>query len=192
MTVFDPERVVAFPSLSLASGAVKGWDRRNAYTFALLESVARHYGFDIDTPFEELPEASAAGAAARLGRRDSSSSTRPKARGGKRRSVKRWHPFEGIIPNFERRFRETDSAAVREDLARYQAAKPCPDCDGTRLRREARHVFLASDAGTRAAADLRGRALHAGARPGLLRARCSSSAPRPRSPTRWCARSARG
>ena len=133
VTVFDAERVVAFPSLSLAAGAVKGWDRRNAYTHSLLESVARHYGFDIETPFEQLPRAGAAGAAARLGRaKTSSSSTRPKARKGKARTrqVKRCHPFEGILPNFERRFRETDSAAVREELARYQAAKPCPDCGG--------------------------------------------------------------
>ena len=145
-TVFDPDRVVAFPSLSLASGAVKGWDRRNAYTFSLLESVARHYAFDIDTAFEELP------ASAQKVLLHGSGSTdiefvytaESEARGGrgKPRVVKRSHPFEGILPNLARRFRETDSAAVREDLMRYQSAKPCPDCDGTRLRREARHVFL--------------------------------------------------
>ena len=142
-TVFDPERVVAFPSLSLAGGAVKGWDRRNAYTHSMLESVARHYGFDIETPFEALPPTGAAGAAVRLGRGRDRVRLRGRDRAkGKPRTVKRSHPFEGIIPNFERRFRETDSAAVREDLARYQAAKPCADCGGTRLRREARHVFL--------------------------------------------------
>ncbi|MFO1328735.1 MAG: excinuclease ABC subunit UvrA [Rubrivivax sp.] len=142
VTAFDPERVVAFPSLSLGSGAVKGWDRRNAYTFSLLQSVAAHYGFDIDAPFEELP------AAARQvllhGSGDEAIEFVYKAEGanGRARSVRRRHPFEGIIPNFERRWRETDSAAVREDLARYQAARPCPACQGARLRREARHVRL--------------------------------------------------
>jgi excinuclease ABC subunit A len=146
VTVFDPERVVAFPEISLASGAVKGWDRRNAYTHSMLEAVAKHYGFSTETPFDQLPasarqvllhgsgsdeiefiyQAEGAGAAGKA---------RP-------RSVKRRHPFEGILPNFERRFRETDSAAVREDLARYQSVKPCATCQGARLRLEARHVFL--------------------------------------------------
>jgi excinuclease ABC subunit A len=139
---FDPHRVVAFPELSLASGAVKGWDRRNAYTFSMLESVARHKGFDIELPFEQLP------AAARdLLLHGSGTEEIPfvyKAEGpqGRMRSVKRSHPFEGILPNLRRRYRETDSAAVREDLARYRVARPCPECDGARLRREARHVFL--------------------------------------------------
>ncbi len=142
VTVFDPERVVAFPSLSLASGAVKGWDRRNAYTFSLLESVARHYEFDIDTPFEELPQKAQQVLLYGSGSEDVEFVYQAEGSKGKARVVKRWHPFEGILPNFERRFRETDSAAVREDLVRYQSAKPCPDCEGTRLRREARHVFL--------------------------------------------------
>ncbi len=145
VTVFDAQRVVAFPSLSLASGAVKGWDRRNAYTFSMLESVARHCGFDIDTPFEALPEK--ARQVLLHGSGDEAIAFVYEAQGGsgarsRARSVKRSHPFEGILPNLERRYRETDSAAVREDLARYQAAKPCPDCGGSRLRREARHVFL--------------------------------------------------
>ncbi|WP_240668268.1 MULTISPECIES: excinuclease ABC subunit UvrA [Piscinibacter] len=147
VTVFDPERVVAFPSLSLASGAVKGWDRRNGYTFSLLESVARHYGFDIDAPFEELPKTAQKVLLYGSGTEDVEFVYQAEGTRGKARVVKRWHPFEGIIPNFERRFRETDSAAVREDLARYQAARPCPDCEGSRLRREARHVFLV-DAGS--------------------------------------------
>ena len=141
-TVFDPERVVAFPSLSLASGAVKGWDRRNAYTFSLLESVARHYKFDIDKPFEELPEAAQNVLLHGSGSEDIEFVYEAEGARGKTRSVKRSHPFEGILPNLERRFRETDSAAVREDLLRYQSAKPCPDCGGSRLRREARFVFL--------------------------------------------------
>ncbi len=147
VTVFDPERVVAFPSLSLASGAVKGWDRRNGYTFSLLESVARHYGFDVDLPFEELPKTAQKVLLYGSGSEDVEFVYQAEGARGKARVVKRWHPFEGIIPNFERRFRETDSAAVREDLARYQAARPCPDCEGSRLRREARNVFLV-DAGS--------------------------------------------
>jgi excinuclease ABC subunit A len=140
--VFDPERVVAFPTLSLGSGAVKGWDRRNAYTYSMLESVAKHYGFDLEQPFEELP-----GDARRVlleGSGDEPIAFVYEAEGakGRQRRVTRKHPFEGILPNLERRFRETDSAAVREDLMRYQSAKPCPDCHGTRLRSEARHVFL--------------------------------------------------
>jgi excinuclease ABC subunit A len=142
VTVFDPERVVAFPSLSLASGAVKGWDRRNAYTFSMLESVARHYGFDLDTPFEDLPEAARQVILYGSGEETIEFVYEAEGSGGRRRSVKRSHPFEGILPNFERRYRETDSAAVREELARYQSKQPCPDCHGTRLRREARHVRL--------------------------------------------------
>ncbi len=142
-TVFDADRVVAFPSLSLASGAVKGWDRRNGYTFPLLESVARHYAFDIDAAFEELPEAARKVLLHGSGSDNIGFVYEAESASGKTRSVKRSHPFEGILPNLERRFRETDSPAVREDLMRYQSVKPCPECEGSRLRREARHVFLA-------------------------------------------------
>ncbi len=142
VTVFDPERVVAFPSLSLASGAVKGWDRRNAYTHSMLESVAKHYGFDTETPFEQLAPEHQQVLLHGSGATEIAFVYQAEGAAGRKRSVKRWHPFEGVIPNFERRWRETDSAAVREDLARYQAAKPCPECRGTRLKREARHVFL--------------------------------------------------
>ncbi|WP_088280155.1 excinuclease ABC subunit UvrA [Ideonella sp. A 288] len=144
-TVFDPERVVAFPSLSLASGAVKGWDRRNAYTFSMLESVARHYGFDIDVAFEALPKKAQKALLYGSGDEDIEFVYQAEGAKGRARVVKRSHPFEGILPNFERRYRETDSAAVREDLARYQAAKPCAHCGGARLRREARNVFLIGD-----------------------------------------------
>jgi excinuclease ABC subunit A len=144
VTVFDPERVVAFPQLSLAAGAVKGWDRRNAYSLSMLESVARHVGFDVESPFEKLPER--AKQVLLHGSGDeaiefvyAAESAGPR---GRARSVKRQHPFEGILSNLARRFRETDSAAVREDLLRYQAVRPCPACEGSRLRREARHVFL--------------------------------------------------
>ena len=141
-TVFDAERVVAFPSLSLASGAVKGWDRRNAYTFSTLESVAAHYGFDIDLPFEELPETARSTLLHGSGSDEIEFTYTAEGARGKHREVKRRHPFEGILPNLARRFRETDSPAVREDLMRYQSVKPCPDCQGARLRVEARHVFV--------------------------------------------------
>ena len=145
-TVFDADRVVAFPTLSLASGAVKGWDRRNPYTFSMLESVARYFGFDIDAPFDSLPKTAQQVLLRGSGAEAIEFVYEAEGLSGRKRSVKRSHPFEGILPNLERRFRETDSAAVREELARYQAARPCPDCAGTRLRREARHVFLADAA----------------------------------------------
>ncbi len=146
-TLFDVDKVVAFPSLSLAAGAVKGWDKRNPYTFSTLESVAKHYQFDIDLPFEELPE-SAQTVLLRGSGLDEIEFVyeAPAAGRSKARSVKRSHPFEGILPNLERRFKETDSNAVREDLARYQSLKPCTDCAGSRLKREARHVYLVDSA----------------------------------------------
>ena len=142
VTVFDAERVVAFPSLSLAAGAVKGWDRRNAYTHSLLEAVAKHYAFDIETPFDALPARARQVLLFGSGGEEIEFVYQAEGAKGRARSVKRSHPFEGILPNFERRFRETDSAAVRDELVRYQAVKPCADCHGARLRREARHVFL--------------------------------------------------
>ncbi|HWP19180.1 MAG TPA: excinuclease ABC subunit UvrA [Burkholderiaceae bacterium] len=142
ITAFDAERVVAFPTLSVASGAIKGWDRRNAYTYSMLESVAKHYGFDLDVPFEELPEDAKRVLLYGSGSEEIEFVYQAEGAGGRKRTVKRSHPFEGVIPNFERRFRETDSVAVREELARYQSSVPCPECHGTRLRREARHVKL--------------------------------------------------
>jgi len=149
VTAFDPERVVAFPSLSLASGAVKGWDRRNGYTFSLLESVAKHYKFDIDTPYEKLPKKAQKALLYGSGEEEIAFVYEAEGANGKMRSVRRTHVFEGIIPNLERRYRETDSAAVREDLSRYQAPRPCPDCHGARLRSEARHVFLSGADGSK-------------------------------------------
>jgi len=142
ITAFDPERVVAFPSLSLASGAVKGWDRRNAYTHSMLQAVAHHLGVDIEQPFEQLPERARQVFLWGSGEEAIEFTYEAEGARGKPRSVKRSHPFEGILPNFERRMRETDSPAVREELARYQAARVCPACNGERLRREARNVFL--------------------------------------------------
>jgi excinuclease ABC subunit A len=143
-TLFDIDKVVAFPSLSLASGAVKGWDKRNPYTFSMLESVAKHYQFDIELPFEELPEQAQTVLLRGSGLDEIEFVYEAPAAGRSKaaRSVKRSHPFEGILPNLERRFKETDSNAVREDLARYQSLKPCNDCAGSRLKREARHVYL--------------------------------------------------
>jgi excinuclease ABC subunit A len=140
--VFDPERVVAFPSLSVASGAIKGWDRRNSYTFSMLESVAEHYGFDVETPFQDLPASARQTLLHGSGADEIGFVYEAEGANGKPRRVKRKHPFEGILPNLARRLRETDSPAVREDLIRYQSAKPCPECRGTRLRTEARNVFL--------------------------------------------------
>ncbi len=141
---FDPTRVVAFPSLSLASGAVKGWDRRNAYYFAMLESLAKHYSFDIDTAFEKLPGNVQQVVLHGSGEEEIRFSYVMDSGAGSGKKHSKKHPFEGVITNFERRYRETDSAAVREELARYRSLQPCPDCEGTRLRREARHVYLVS------------------------------------------------
>ena len=140
--VFDPARVVAFPTLSLASGAIKGWDRRNGYYFAMIESLAAHYKFDAEAAWESLPEAVQQVLLYGSGEEEIKFSYALESgeRAGKK--VVKKHPFEGIIRNFERRYRETDSAAVREELARYRAVQPCPDCGGSRLRREARHVFV--------------------------------------------------
>ena len=139
---FDPTRVVAFPSLSLASGAIKGWDRRNGYYFAMIESLAAHYRFDAEAPWESLGEEVQQVLLYGSGDEEVKFSYALESgeRAGKKISKK--HPFEGIVRNFERRYRETDSAAVREELARYRAVQPCPDCRGSRLRREARHVFV--------------------------------------------------
>ena len=139
---FDPARVVAFPSLSLASGAVKGWDRRNAYYFSMLESLAAHYQFDIDTAFDDLPEAVRHAVLHGSGAEEIRFSYIMESGSHAGKKVSKKHPFEGVITNFERRYRETDSTAVRDELARYRSVQSCPDCGGTRLRLEARHVYL--------------------------------------------------
>ncbi|EON14543.1 excinuclease ABC subunit UvrA [Pandoraea sp. SD6-2] len=136
MTFFDPKRVVAFPALSLASGAIKGWDRRNQFYFQMLQSLAAFYDFDVDTAFEDLPEDTQKIVLYGSGEQ-SIPFTYVNEKG---RTSVREHAFEGIIPNLERRYRETDSVAVREELAKYQNNRACPDCEGSRLRREARFV----------------------------------------------------
>jgi len=150
---FDPARVVAFPSLSLASGAIKGWDRRNAYYFAMLESLAAHYKFDIDDAFEALPEAVQQAVLYGSGEEDIKFAYAMDASAAGKKVSKK-HPFEGIIPNMQRRYRETDSSVVREDLARYRSTQPCPDCGGSRLRLEARHVKIGESDQARAIFEL--------------------------------------
>jgi excinuclease ABC subunit A len=145
MEFFDPARVVGFPSLSLASGAIKGWDRRNGYYFSLIESLAKHYKFDVDTPFEELAPAVQQAILKGSGEEEIKFSYVMESGSSAGRKVTRKHPFEGVIPNMARRFRETDSVAVREELSRYRSLQPCPECHGTRLRPEARHVRLGED-----------------------------------------------
>ncbi|HEY7742002.1 MAG TPA: excinuclease ABC subunit UvrA [Burkholderiales bacterium] len=142
VTFFDPRRVAAFPDLSLASGAIKGWDRRNQFYFQMLQCLAQHYGFDIETPFGELPE-KIRDAVLQGSGTDKIKFTYVGERGNKH---VREHAFEGVIPNLERRYRETDSIVVREELAKYLNTRACPECNGTRLRREARHVTVAGRA----------------------------------------------
>jgi excinuclease ABC subunit A len=136
---FDESRVVQRPSVSLPAGAIRGWDRRNAYYFQLINALAKHYDFDIDTPFEDLKPA------IRKVILYGSGSTKIEfsyfRSGGN--VYTRKHVFEGVLPNMERRYRETESNVVREELARYQASKSCPDCNGTRLNRAASNVFVA-------------------------------------------------
>jgi excinuclease ABC subunit A len=141
---FDAERVVRHPELSLPAGAIRGWDKRNAYYFQLISSLADHYHFELDTPFQDLPadiqhiilhgsgkEEIEFRYFGPHGRRDGGTYTT------------RSHAFEGILPNMDRRYHETDSNVVREELAKYLNTRPCPDCGGTRLAQGPRHVFVA-------------------------------------------------
>lgn len=150
---FDPKRVVAFPELSLASGAVHGWDKRNAFTHTLLTSLAAHYDFDIDTPFENLPDDIKTKVLYGSGSEEISFIYLNE----KGRTTVKSHPFEGIIPNLERRWRDTDSSAVREELGKLRHTKACPDCQGSRLRTEARHVLIGNDPGEH---ERRGKAIY--------------------------------
>jgi len=136
---FDPARVVVHPELSLAAGAVRGWDRRNAYYFQLIQSLAKHYKFNVDTPWQSLGAAQQK--AVLYGSGDELISFNYITESGGRSQRK--HRFEGIVPNLERRYRETESAAVREELAKFISQRPCPDCGGARLNRAARNVFVA-------------------------------------------------
>ncbi len=141
MTFFDPKRIVAHPDLSLASGAIKGWDRRNQFYFQMLTSLAEHYGFDVNLPWNALP-AEAQQAILHGSGHEQIAFVYLNERGQK---VERLHAFEGIVNNLERRYKETDSQAVREELAKYQNNQPCPHCGGARLRKEALHVRVGGE-----------------------------------------------
>jgi excinuclease ABC subunit A len=135
---FDAKRVVAHPNLSLAGGAIRGWDRRNHFYFSMLQSLAKHFRFDIEQPWEALPDA--------VQKLIMSGSGKEKIAfhylSERGRTTVKEHPFEGVLPNLERRYRETDSLVVREELAKLLNNQACPECGGSRLRREARHVKL--------------------------------------------------
>ena len=139
ISFFDPKRIVTFPNLSLNSGAIKGWDRRNQFYYQLLTSLAKHYDFDLEAPFDSLSEKIQqlilyGSGKEQIAFRYLSESGKP---------TLRTHAFEGIVNNMERRYKETESPTVREELAKYLNNCPCPECEGTRLRVEARHVFVA-------------------------------------------------
>lgn len=136
ITFFDPKRIAAHPGLSLAGGAIKGWDRRNQFYFQMLLGLAAHFKFDLEVPFDTLPPEIQQLILFGSGK-EKIAFKYPGERG---KSIVREDVFEGIVPNLERRYRETDSLAVREELAKYISNKSCPDCTGTRLRIEARHV----------------------------------------------------
>ncbi|HEX6993860.1 MAG TPA: excinuclease ABC subunit UvrA [Gammaproteobacteria bacterium] len=136
---FDVDRIVRHPSLSLAGGAIRGWDRRNPYYFQMITSLAAHYGFDVEQPFETLPESVRKVLLEGSGDEEIVFMYK-NDRGSEYRSR---HRFEGVIPNMERRYQETESSAVREELAKYQSVQTCPSCGGTRLNRAARNVFVA-------------------------------------------------
>ena len=135
---FDEQRVITDRSLSLSEGAIRGWDRRSVYYFHILSSLADHFGFAVDTPFNKLSRKhqevllqGSDGEVVDFIYVNDRGDTRTRS-----------YPFEGVLPNMERRYRETDSNLVREELAKYLSSQPCPDCSGTRLRRDARHVLI--------------------------------------------------
>lgn len=135
---FDPERVVQHPELSLAGGAIRGWDKRNFYYFQMLKSLAEYYDFDIEAPFNSLPPRIQKAVLSGSGREN----IEFKYINDRGDTTIRHHPFEGILHNMERRYKETESMAVREELAKYINNRPCASCHGSRLREEARHVFI--------------------------------------------------
>ncbi len=137
-TFFDPVRIVMHPELSMPGGAIRGWDRRNAYYFQMLQALGRHYQFDLETPYENLPEAIKH--VVLFGSGDEAIETTFHSQ--QHSSYTRTQPFEGIIPNMQRRFRETESNVVREELARFQGSRDCDACQGSRLNTQARCVYL--------------------------------------------------
>ncbi len=135
---FDPDRVVVNRGLSLAGGAIRGWDRRTTYYYQMIQSLASHYEFDIETPFDELPKALQDIVLYGSGK-EKIDFFYANSRG---MQVRKTHRFEGVLPNLERRYRETESSAVREELSKFLNSQACPDCHGTRLNEAARHVFI--------------------------------------------------
>ena len=135
---FDTEKLIERPALTLAEGAIKGWDRRSIFYFQMLTSLANHYSIDIDQPFEELPEEFRNTLLYGSGN-NNIKFTYINSRGD---AVYREHPFEGIVPNIERRYRDTESQTVRDELAKFLTQKACPACDGSRLKKSSRHVFI--------------------------------------------------
>ncbi|MGB5333176.1 MAG: excinuclease ABC subunit UvrA [Woeseiaceae bacterium] len=136
---FDADRVVVSPGLSLAGGAIRGWDRKTTYYYQMIQSLASHYDFDIETPFNELPKKLQDVVLHGSGK-EKIEFFYANSRG---MQIKKLHRFEGVLPNLERRYRETESSAVREELSKFLNSQDCPDCEGTRLNRAARHVFVA-------------------------------------------------
>ena len=136
---FDPDRVVINSDLSLAGGAIRGWDRKTTYYFQMIQSLAAHYDFDIEKPFAELPD--------KLQNVILYGSGNEKIEfqyaNSRGMQIRQQHRFEGVLPNLDRRYRETESSAVREELSRFLNSQVCPDCEGTRLNRSARNVFVA-------------------------------------------------
>jgi len=135
---FDEQRIIVDKSLALSEGAIRGWDRRNIYYFQMLTSLAAHYSFKVDTAFNKLPR-KYQNLVLRGSGKEVIDFHYVNDRGD---TITRSYPFEGILPNMERRFRETESSHVREDLSKYLSTQPCPDCGGARLRRDARHVLI--------------------------------------------------
>ena len=135
---FDPDRVIVNSDLSLAGGAIRGWDRKTTYYFQMIKSLAKHYKFDIETPYDQLPEEIQQIALYGSGK-EKIEFFYANSRG---MEIKQKHRFEGVLPNLDRRYKETESNAVREELTRYLNSQPCPDCNGTRLNRSARNVFI--------------------------------------------------
>ncbi|GAA3542100.1 excinuclease ABC subunit UvrA [Zobellella aerophila] len=137
--IFDPDKVISNPELSLSGGAIRGWDKRSFYYYQMLKSLAEHYQFDLEAPWETLPREITKAVLYGSGR----TSIEFKYMNDRGDVLVRTHPFEGIINNMERRYRETESNSVREELAKYQANRACPSCHGTRLKEAARHVYVA-------------------------------------------------
>jgi excinuclease ABC subunit A len=135
---FDESRIITDENLALSEGAIRGWDRRSVYYFGMLTSLAKHFKFAIDTPFNKLSKKHR-NLILRGSGKEIIAFHYVNDRGD---MFTRSYPFEGILPNMERRFRETESNTVREELAKYLSSQPCPDCNGTRLRRDARHVLV--------------------------------------------------